>query len=142
MNIREARPDDLDSIRKLLDLNQLPTADVTEALLSDFLVVGDPRLVAVAGLERFDDIGLLRSLAVSGRERSQGIGKRLVEAVEEKAKATGISSLWLLTTTATNFFVAVGYSVVTRDDAPAGLRNSSEFRDLCPASATCMRKLL
>ncbi|HGO6126452.1 GNAT family N-acetyltransferase [Burkholderia cepacia] len=107
MNIREARPDDLDSIRKLLDLNHLPTADVTEALLNDFLVVDGPRLVAVAGLERFDDIGLLRSLAVSGSERSQGIGKRLVEAVEEKAKATGISSLWLLTTTAKNFFLVV-----------------------------------
>ncbi|MEB2541715.1 arsenic resistance N-acetyltransferase ArsN2 [Burkholderia cenocepacia] len=142
MNIREARPDDLDSVRTLLDLNQLPTADVTEALLNDFLVVGDPRLVAVAGLERFGEVGLLRSLAVSGSERSQGIGKGLVEAVEEKAKATGISSLWLLTTTATNFFLTVGYSVVARDDAPAGIRNSSEFRDLCPASATCMRKLL
>lgn len=142
MNIREARPGDLDSIRKLLDLNQLPTADVTEALLSDFLVVGDPRLVAVAGLECFDDIGLLRSVAVSKSERSQGIGKSLVEALEEKAKAAGISTLWLLTTTATNFFLTVGFSVVARDDAPAGLRNSSEFRDLCPASATCMRKLL
>ncbi|WP_269503264.1 GNAT family N-acetyltransferase [Burkholderia sp. IMCC1007] len=79
MNIREARPDDLDSVRTLLDLNQLPTADVTEALLNDFLVVGDPRLVAVAGLERFGEVGLLRSLAVSGSERSQGIGKGLVE---------------------------------------------------------------
>ncbi|ARL04446.1 arsenic resistance N-acetyltransferase ArsN2 [Burkholderia multivorans] len=142
MNIREARPDDLDSVMSLLDLNQLPTADVTEDLLNDFLVVCDPRLIAVAGLERFDEIGLLRSLAVSGSERSQGLGRKLVEAVEERAKATGISSLWLLTTTATNFFLAVGYSVVTRDDAPAGIRNSSEFRDLCPASAICMRKLL
>lgn len=142
MNIREARPDDLDSIRKLLDLNHLPTADVTEILLNDFLVVDGPRLVAIAGLERFDDIGLLRSLAVSGSERSQGIGKRLVEAVEEKAKATGISSLWLLTTTAKDFFLVVGYSVVSRDDAPAGIRNSSEFRDLCPGSAICMHKQL
>ncbi|EMD9439882.1 hypothetical protein VXE32_003905 [Burkholderia cepacia] len=42
MNIREAQPNDLDSIRKLLEENQLPIADVTVPLLDDFLVAVGP----------------------------------------------------------------------------------------------------
>ncbi len=53
MNIREAQPNDLDSIRKLLEDNRLPIADVTAPLLDDFLVAVVPGLVGVVGLERF-----------------------------------------------------------------------------------------
>ncbi|WP_333973465.1 hypothetical protein [Burkholderia cepacia] len=78
MNIREAQPNDLDSIRKLLEENQLPIADVTAPLLDDFLVAVGPGLVGVVGLERFGSNALLRSLVVAGDGRSRGLGQELV----------------------------------------------------------------
>lgn len=78
MNIREAQPNDLDSIRTLLEENQLPIADVTAPLLDDFLVAVGPGLVGVVGLERFGSNALLRSLVVAGDGRSRGLGQELV----------------------------------------------------------------
>ena len=48
----------------------------------------------------------------------------------------------LLTETADDFFSALGYRVVARESVPEAIRRSAEFRALCPASATCMRKAL
>ncbi|MDN7942439.1 arsenic resistance N-acetyltransferase ArsN2 [Burkholderia multivorans] len=142
MNIREAQPSDLDSIRKLLEDNQLPIADVTAPLLGDFLVAVVPGLVGVVGLERFGSNALLRSLVVASDGRSRGLGRELVEKMEQRARATGVSSLWLLTNSAMEFFQGVGYTTVHRDEVPAVIKESREFAELCPASAVCMCKHL
>ena len=102
----------------------------------------DGRLVGVVGLERFGATGLLRSLAVSAEHRGHGLGLELVRALEEHAAHTGTGALVLLTETARDFFFRVGYRVITRAQAPAAVRESSEFRSLCPDSAVCMTKQL
>ena len=48
----------------------------------------------------------------------------------------------LLTTTAASFFAKRGYRPLARDEAPAAVRATAEFRSICPASATCMGKSL
>ena len=61
--IEAARSADLANIRCLLDLEGLPSADVTEQSLESFLVYRGPIGIAgVVGLELFGDVGLLRSL--------------------------------------------------------------------------------
>ncbi|WP_228434553.1 hypothetical protein [Natrarchaeobaculum aegyptiacum] len=51
-----------------------------------------------------------------------------------------VDALYLLTTTAVDFFAARGYDEIDRADAPDAIRNTTEFADLCPSSATCMRR--
>jgi amino-acid N-acetyltransferase len=48
----------------------------------------------------------------------------------------------LLTETAEKFFRAIGYEVIDRRHVPEEIKQSAEFRSLCPASAVCMSKLL
>jgi amino-acid N-acetyltransferase len=48
--------------------------------------------------------------------------------------------LYLLTTTAREFFAGRGYRAIDRADAPERIRGTTEFSDLCPASATAMVK--
>jgi amino-acid N-acetyltransferase len=48
----------------------------------------------------------------------------------------------LLTQTAERFFSQRGYSRIDRASVPAPVQEASEFRSLCPASATCMSKAL
>ena len=48
----------------------------------------------------------------------------------------------LLTETAEKFFRAIGYEVIDRRHVPEEIKQSAEFRSLCPASAVCMTKLL
>ena len=143
MAIAPAQADDLPAIRALLQSARLPQEDLTPAHLQDFVVLREGgTLVAVAGLERHGADGLLRSVAVAPDRRGGGLGAGLVQAVEAHARAAGLGALYLLTTTAADFFARRGYRRIERRDAPAPLQASREFAALCPSSATCMVKAL
>jgi len=55
------------------------------------------------------------------------------------AGGLGAGEAWLLTTTAADFFAALGFSRVPRDAAPPAVRATEQFARLCPESAVLMR---
>ena len=146
--IRAAREDDFAAVRGLLADSALVYEDLSPASLGTFVVIpargGVSALVAVAGLETLPGRrdGLLRSVAVSPALRGHGMGASLVAAVEAKARILGLGRLWLLTTTAPDFFRRIGYADSERAKAPEAVRQSNEFKSLCPARAVCLSKRL
>lgn len=98
--------------------------------------------VCVGGLERHASTALLRSVVVEESVRGEGYGSLLCDRLESRARADGVESIYLLTTTAADFFADRGYERIERDEAPPAIRETTEFDDLCPATATCMRKSL
>jgi amino-acid N-acetyltransferase len=139
--IQRASSKDLQSIRELLDLAALPSADVAEKSLQDFLVCRtDMGVLAAVGFERYGDVGLLRSLVVAKSHLGRGIGKQLVDAAEKRASAMDVQAIYLLTTTADAFFEKLGFRRLQRELAPAAIRSSHQFASLCPASAVLMVK--
>jgi arsenate reductase len=93
-------------------------------------------------MERFGTCALLRSLAVGTSFQRRGFGHNLVARLERDAQAYGVEQLVLLTETAEKFFRAIGYEVIDRRLVPEEIKQTAEFRSLCPASAVCMTKLL
>lgn len=143
MTIQPAAPDDIDAVRALLQTVGLPHEDLTPAHLNHFLVARDgTRLCGAVGTEPCGDVALLRSLAVRPACRHAGLGGRLVDAVEERARQQGIRTLYLLTTTAADYFENRGYEHADRDALPEPIRQTEEAARLCPSSATCMRREL
>jgi amino-acid N-acetyltransferase len=142
--LRPATGADLEAIAELLTASGLPTAGVAEALCS--LVVAeapdDGRLVGVVGLEECCGYGLLRSTAVDPAWRGRGLGRQLVERIIAEAEARGIRSLYLLTTTAERYFPTFGFVKTSRDAVPPEVRETGEFKSVCPASATVMQLCL
>lgn len=138
------RADDstLSYIETLLEENDLPSQDVRSKL--DCFYVGyvgdDP--VGIGGVETYGTDGLLRSVVIEQSERGSGLGTALCDALETRASADGVERLYLLTTTAADFFANRGYVDIERAGAPASIQQTTEFDDLCPVTATCMRKLL
>lgn len=127
----------------LLDAANLPTADLTEAHLNYFWALTDQQqAVGIVGLEPFAPYGLLRSLVVSPARRNQGMGTRLVQHAETMARQMEIAELYLLTSTAQEFFEDFGYRKVKRSSAPAAIRSTREFCSLCPANSQLMKKYL
>ena len=127
----------------LLDAANLPTADLTEAHLNYFWALGDQQQpIGIIGVEPFAPYGLLRSLVVSPCRRNQGVGTRLVQHAEIMACRMKIAELYLLTSTAQEFFETLGYHRVKRNSAPEAIRHTREFCSLCPASSLLMRKYL
>ena len=99
-------------------------------------------MVGVVGIEPLGDIALLRSLAVLPQWRGRAIAAHLVERCEAQARAQGIEALYLLTTSAADYFLRRAYVLVEREVVPAAIAGHAQFRSLCPASAKCLRKTL
>lgn len=137
-----AGANDLLDVTALLLSADLPVADLTPAHLAHFLVArpAGGALAGCVGIEIHERQALLRSLVLSPELRLKGVGRQAVAAIEAHARAHGIESLHLLTTTAADFFARLGYQSIDRDQAPAALRHTAEFSFLCPASSACMRK--
>jgi amino-acid N-acetyltransferase len=88
----------------------------------------------------YADGALLRSVAVAQDRRGTGLGHQLTDAALDLARTQGIESLFLLTTTAENYFPKFGFERITRAEVPPGVQQSIEFRSACPASAVVMRR--
>jgi amino-acid N-acetyltransferase len=128
---------------RLLASAGLPTSDLNDELLRNFFFAGPAaQPTGLVGLELRGDAGLLRSLVVAPACRDRGAGSALTEHAERHARARGVRSLYLLTTTAEEFFARRGYVRTRREDAPETIRTTREFADLCPASSTFMVKQL
>jgi amino-acid N-acetyltransferase len=121
----------------------LPSVDLTDAHMEHFFYCGPAQApTGLVGLELFGELALLRSLAVADVTRSRGLGSALLAHAEQHARAAGAREIYLLTTTAEEFFRRRGFSTAARDEAPAAIRQSREFAGLCPASAAFMIKRL
>ncbi len=136
--VRPAAPIDLPGVERLLTASGLPLDGVREALPTFIVAEVGADIVGVAGLEVCCDNALLRSVAVSQDWRSHGLGRALVTRIISDAEARGIHALYLLTTTAERYFPSFGFREISRDAVPADVRDTAEFRDACPASATVM----
>jgi amino-acid N-acetyltransferase len=138
----ERRPT-LAAAAALLEAADLPAADLTDAHMEHFFYSGAPsQPTGLVGLELCGQDALLRSLAVAPDHRGTGLGAALAEQAERHARSAGVRSIFLLTTTAEQFFARRGYARATREGVPAGIRTTREFADICPASSALMVKHL
>jgi amino-acid N-acetyltransferase len=128
-------------VRQLLERANLPTADLVSAHLEHFFGCGTEHAPkGVVGVELYGDTALLRSLAVDPDARGRGCATALVAQAEAYAVAQGARRIYLLTTTAADFFPRLGYKRLERDEAPAAIRTTSQFAGLCPVSSVLMMK--
>lgn len=132
-----------EAVVSMLEATGLPAGDLTPAHMQHFFyagAAGNPQ--GLVGVEIHGADALLRSLVVAAELRSSGLGSALVLRAESHARAQGVRSMYLLTTTAEKFFARRGYARLERGDAPDGIRTTREFGDVCPASAAFMFKTL
>lgn len=140
--VRPARPADYPTVAGLLRAAGLPTAGVSPSL-ADFLVAeaGDG-LVGAVGLEIYGGAALLRSAVVGAAAQGRGAGTALVVGLLEHARSRGVRDVYLLTTTAEDWFPRFGFARIPRAAVPAALHTSVEFQGACPDSAVIMRATL
>jgi arsenate reductase len=130
---------ELEAIEALVALSQLPTTVVADHFPAGYVVARrGGEVVGVAALEPHDDVALLRTVAITPSERGTGIGVALVANRLTAAWTNGVDRVFLLTTTAADFFRRFGFAAVERASAPTSVQKSPEFSTLCPETATCM----
>lgn len=140
--IESATERDLPEIRALLERLHLPLAGVDEHLPTMLVAREGQQIVGTAALELYADGALLRSVAVDPLRQGKQVGHQLTDAALSLASIHGVTTVFLLTTTAERFFPKFGFEQITREEVPPSVRGSVEFQSACPASAIVMRKRL
>lgn len=142
-SIRPARDADLAAVKELLRRANLPLDGLEEQFGENYAVAEtEGEVIGVEGIERYGTDGLLRSAAVAPQWRGKGVGQALTRERIEWARGRRFSALYLLTTTASDYFPRFGFTPIARESAPDGIRGSREFAQACPASAAFMRLTL
>ena len=142
VSIERLNAADVDDVLRLLVDNNLPVEGLADHLRTALVAREGQRVVGSAALELYRDAALLRSVAVAKDRQQHHIGRDLTIAALDLARISGASTVYLLTTTAEQFFPKFGFERITREDVPAAVQTSVEFASACPASATVMRRQL
>ena len=141
MNIAEAQTY-RENVLSLLSAEKLPVDDLPVVLDNFIAAIDNGHVIGVAGLELYGNYGLLRSVAVDKNQRGKGIAAELLNRIEAIAINKGLEGIYLLTETAAEYFNNKGYENIARMDIPEEIRESSQFRHVCPESAIAMKKAL
>jgi C_GCAxxG_C_C family probable redox protein len=139
LEIRLAGPEDLRAIQNLLSICLLPTSDLRDGHTALFVAETERGIIGAGGLDDVgESVGMLRALAVMPGYRKQQIGRRLVQRLLAQAEELGLKKLFLLTQTACDYFIHIGFEPIERRLAPASVSESLLFRELNPADARLM----
>ena len=140
--IERAEAADVPAILALLEQNHLPVDGFADYVETALVARQGGRIVGSVALETYADGVLLRSVAVAEQVQRQGVGGQLTEAALRLASDLHAPAVFLLTTTAEQYFPKFGFERITRADVPRSVQTSVEFRSACPASAIVMRRAL
>lgn len=137
---QKASASQLSEVKKLLQRSNLPFEDIDAHFDNYFVAMIENEIVGVLGTEAYGRLALLRSMAVDVKYRNNGIANSLLQQILQISKENKIQTLFLLTTTAQNYFLKHGFEIVERNQLPDVIQNTKEFQDICPVSAVCMKR--
>lgn len=143
VELRPARSGDLEEVRALAARCELPVDGVADQFPDAYVVAkrGDV-LVGAAGLEVHGNAGVLRSVVVAPRERGTGLGVALTADRVVAARAQRLDAVYLLTTTAADFYDRFGFRPFSRADVPEAVATCPELASVRPSTAACRRLAL
>lgn len=142
IHIQSAQTEHRPGLESLLSANALPVTDLPVALNGFYLALDGEAVVGAAGMEQWNEVGLLRSVAVAESHRNQHIARQLTDAVLAHARQVQVREMYLITNTADRYFEKYGFQRVERSEAPAAIAQTEQFAGLCPSSAVVMKMTL
>lgn len=131
-------PEDVAVFRAQLKAESLPYEDLTDG---EHVLIGyydKEQLVGTGAIETYGNYGLLRSVSISKAHQGNQLGSKVTYHLIEKARLQKLKGLYLLTETARDFFLKIGFEIVDRSAVAPEVQASSEFAHVCPVSAVCM----
>jgi amino-acid N-acetyltransferase len=130
-----------DGLKAALTKAGLPADDVThpKSFFCRFETLADIP-AGFGGLEVHGGAALLRSVVILPPLRRMGMGGAIVSRLETEACALNCGSIYLVTTSAADFFGRLGYAPCSRSGVPEAIRQSPHFSSACCASGTVMVK--
>ena len=145
--IRPATATDLGPVSALLADAHLAPNGIEAQFGPQFAVAVEKAsgaVIGAAGVEMYgasgESVGLFRSAVVDEKWRGHGVGAALTHDRLAWAEHAALRAVYLLTETAADYWPRFGFERTARDDAPAAIMASHEWKQGCPATAVAMRR--
>jgi protein-tyrosine-phosphatase/N-acetylglutamate synthase-like GNAT family acetyltransferase len=143
VTVSGAQDDDLVAVRELAARCELPVEGLTDQFPRGHVVARrGMEVVGAAGLELHDAAAVLRTVVVAQGERGTGLGVALTANRIVAARERKLDAIYLLTTTAADFYARFGFASFPRAEVPEAVARCPEFASICPSSAVCLRLAL
>lgn len=120
----------------------LPIDDLAEPGRRFFRFREGGALVGFIGWEGGAAEMLLRSLVVASSQRGRGAGAEMIGWALTHLAELGCTDVYILTTTIEALARRLGFARMERAQAPACVRQSRQFNQLCPATAVLLHRRL
>ena len=126
-SLREASADDIGGILQLIEpferdgtLVKRDRTEIERDIDHYTVIEHDGVIFGCAALYPYPETatGEMAALTVSASVQGQGDGERLLKRIEQRARAQGLSSIFVLTTRTMHWFVKRGFAVVEADWLP------------------------
>jgi amino-acid N-acetyltransferase len=126
-SLREATPDDVPGILQLIEpyerdgtLVRRERTEIERDVANYTIIAHDGVIFGCAALYPYpaERTGEMAALTVSVQSQSQGDGERLLKRIEWRAKAQGLTSIFVLTTRTTHWFLKRGFQTADADWLP------------------------
>ena len=126
-NLREATADDVAGILQLIEpfendgtLVRRDRTEIERDAHQYTLVEHDGVIFACAALYPYPEAktGEMAALTVSAQSQGQGDGEKILKRIEQRARAMGLSSIFVLTTRTMHWFIKRGFEQVDPDWLP------------------------
>jgi N-acetylglutamate synthase-like GNAT family acetyltransferase/SAM-dependent methyltransferase/pyruvate-formate lyase-activating enzyme len=143
IHIVRAKSDQVKIAEKVLKECKLLTTGLEGHIHNFFLAELDNEVVGSIGLEIYGEYGIIRSTSVLPRYRKKGIGAKLAERMIDFAREQGIKELYLKTEHEASFFSRVGFTHISPDYIPPGIKDMEMLAVSCcgPRAATMAMNL-
>ncbi|WP_407569681.1 GNAT family N-acetyltransferase [Deinococcus altitudinis] len=122
LSVRQADPDDLETLRALADTAGLHTGSLTLAGCTYWLAVQSGEAVGCIGLEHGEGVSLLRSACVHPDWQGQGVGRQLANVALTAARGRGDRAVYLFSSHAGAYWERLGFVRVPVASLSAALR--------------------
>ena len=132
-SLREATADDIGGILHLIEpferdgtLVKRDRTEIERDIGHYTVIEHDGVIFGCAALYPYPEAqtGEMAALTVSQGVQGQGDGERILKRVEQRARATGLASIFVLTTRAMHWFIKRGFVVVDAEWLPEGRKRS------------------
>ena len=138
IQINIASQSDYKDLDLLLNNFDLPDTQIMKEHPKYWIAKSDQIVIGSIGLDVHDKNAVLCSFAVDSNYQNAGVGEKLYQRAINQATVDGITSLYLLTTTASDYFFKRNWTFINRNSVPEEIAESEEFKSICPQSASCM----
>ncbi|HYF19664.1 MAG TPA: amino-acid N-acetyltransferase, partial [Ramlibacter sp.] len=126
-SLREATPDDVGGILQLIDpferdgtLVRRERTEIERDVANYSIIEHDGVIFGCAALYPYPEArtGEMAALTVSPQSQGQGDGEKILRRIEQRARAMGLTSIFVLTTRTMHWFLKRGFAQVDPDWLP------------------------